>query len=133
VKPDRYLELCAAFALRPIRSEEHLEQALAFAAALDSRDELTDEEDDYLDVLARLIEDYEAVHHPIDEKGLTGAGMLKFLIESNHLSQCEVSKGSGIPESSLSQMLMGKRKIGVKHMTALGRFFHVDPGVFLDT
>ena len=130
---DSYSTLCEAFPLRPIRSDEHLKQALSVAESIDRKDSLTDDEEDYVEVLSRLIEDYEAARYAVDEKGLTGAGMLRFLIDSNHHSQVEVSKGSGIPESSLSQMLAGKRKIGVTHMITLGRFFHVDPGVFLDT
>ncbi len=35
-------------------------------------------------------------------------------------------------ESTVSEVLAGKRKLGVKHIQALARFFKVKAAVFLD-
>jgi HTH-type transcriptional regulator/antitoxin HigA len=37
----------------------------------------------------------------------------------------------GIAESTLSEILAGKRKLGVKHVAVLARYFRVDPGLFI--
>lgn len=37
-----------------------------------------------------------------------------------------------MPLSTVSEILSGKRKLNVKHITALAGFFKVDPGLFID-
>jgi HTH-type transcriptional regulator/antitoxin HigA len=62
---DPYLDLVRAFPLRPIRSAEEHDRAIATIDALsDRRPELRPEEHDYLIVLALLIERYEEDLYP---------------------------------------------------------------------
>lgn len=62
---DPYLDLVRAFPLRPIRSAEEHDRAIATIDALsDRRPELRPEEHDYLIVLALLIELYENEIYP---------------------------------------------------------------------
>jgi antitoxin component HigA of HigAB toxin-antitoxin module len=42
-----------------------------------------------------------------------------------------VAAEAGIAESALSEILAGKRKLGVKSITALAGYFKVDPGLFI--
>jgi HTH-type transcriptional regulator/antitoxin HigA len=64
--PDAYLDLVRAFPLRPLRSIEELDRAIAAIDALaDRRDEWTAAEDDYFLVLALLIERYEDEIYPM--------------------------------------------------------------------
>ena len=60
-----YLALIRKLPLRPIRSEDDLDRAIAMADALSDRAELSPDEHDYLLVLSGLIEGYEDEHHPI--------------------------------------------------------------------
>jgi HTH-type transcriptional regulator/antitoxin HigA len=63
---DAYLDLVRAFPLRPLRSIEELDRAIATIDALaDRRDEWTAAEDDYFLVLALLIERYEDEIYPM--------------------------------------------------------------------
>src|SRR4051812_1534937 len=87
---DPYLSLIRGFPLRPLRSDSDLEAAIAMADALVDRAELLPEEQDYLDVLSKLIEDYEDEHDPLQD--ITGVEALRFLIEENGLSQSQLSK-----------------------------------------
>jgi transcriptional regulator with XRE-family HTH domain len=42
-----------------------------------------------------------------------------------------VAAEAGIAESTLSEILAGKRKFGIKYITALAGYFKVDPGLFI--
>jgi HTH-type transcriptional regulator/antitoxin HigA len=130
VRPSpRYLKLIGRFPLRPLRSDEELEEATEVAEELDFRDDLTPDERDYLDVLIGLIERYEDEHHPIPD--VSGPEALKSLIEFRGISQSEVARGAGIADSVLSEILHGKRHMGLKTIEALAGYFRVDPGLFI--
>jgi HTH-type transcriptional regulator/antitoxin HigA len=125
---DRYLELVCRFPLRPIRSDAELDEAIQVLDSLIDQDELTPPEDDYLDVLSDLVEAYEDVHYPIGP--VSDADMLRSFLDSHRVKQSAVAKGAGITESTISEVLSGKRKLNRKQIGKLARFFHVDPGVF---
>jgi hypothetical protein len=36
------------------------------------------------------------------------------------------------PESTLSEVLLGRRRLNTRHIGILSRYFRIDPGVFLD-
>ncbi len=124
-----YLDLVRKLPLRPIRSEAELDRAIAMVDSLSDRGTLSPDEHDYLLVLSGLIEDYEDEHHPIPV--VTGVPMLRFLIESKGISQARVAAEAGIAESTLSEILAGKRKLGVKYIRDLAEYFKVDPGLLI--
>ncbi|AGA27796.1 helix-turn-helix domain-containing protein [Singulisphaera acidiphila] len=126
----RYMELVAAFPLRPLRSEAQLDRAIKVVDGLIDQAKRTKDEEDYLDVLGTLIEGYEEVHHPMGE--VSGIGMLIHLMEARGVNQAGVSQGASLPLSTVSEILAGKRKLNVKHIKALSRFFKVAPGLFID-
>ena len=126
---DRYLELIRQLPLRPIRSEEELDIAIAMVDSLIDRDELTSDEDDYLDVLSDLVRKYETEHHPMPP--VSDAEMLRHLIESRDTTQARVAAEAGIAESTVSEVLAGKRGLNRKHIEALARHFKVNPAVFI--
>ncbi len=130
---DTYLELVRRCPLRPIRTEAELDRAQAIINELLDRDRLDAGEDDYLDVLSDLVERYEDKAHPIPTDDLTEAEMLQHLIEARGVKQVDVARGAGIAESTLSEVLAGKRKLTRGQVEKLARYFHVAPGVFLDT
>ena len=61
----RYLDLVRRFPLRPLRSAADLDAAVAVVDELLDRADLSDPEQDYLDVLSDQIEAYEAGAVPI--------------------------------------------------------------------
>jgi HTH-type transcriptional regulator/antitoxin HigA len=126
---DRYFELVKAFPLRPIRSDGELERATAVIDSLVDREALDLDESDYLDVLSDLVEKYERAHHPVPP--VADAELLRHLIESRETTQAQVAQGAGIAESTVSEILSGRRKLSRSHIEALARFFHVSPAVFL--
>ena len=125
---DRYLELVRRFPLRPLRTDADLDAAVAVIDALVDQDRLSAPEQDYLDVLSDLVEAYEAEAVPI--RPAADADMLRFLIEQKGVTQAEVAKKSGIAESTISEVLAGKRKLNRAQIGKLARYFHVPPGAF---
>lgn len=124
----RYLELIRNFPLRPIRSERELDEATEAIHSLIDRETLSGAEQDYLDVLTNLVEAYESVHYP--EEPVSDAQMLRFLIEMKDVTQIEAAKGAGIAESTISEVLSGKRKLNRAQIGKLARYFRVEPGAF---
>jgi HTH-type transcriptional regulator / antitoxin HigA len=127
-RQDRYLELVRRFPLRPIRSEEELDDAIRVIDMLVDQEKRSDAEEDYLDVLGDLIEAYEDVHHPMDEP--SDGDMLRFLIEQKGVTQAAVARDAGLAASTVSEVLAGKRTLTRAQIGKLAKFFKVEPGVF---
>ena len=127
-REDRYLELVRRFPLCPLCSDADLDAAVAVIDSLIDQDELSPPEQDYLDVLSDLVEAYEAEAVPIAP--VSDGDMLRFLIEHKGVTQTEVAKKAGIAESTISEVLAGKRKLNRTQIGKLARFFHVEPGTF---
>ena len=125
---DRYLELLAKFPLRPVRTEAELDAATAVIHELIDQETRSVAEDDYLDVLSRLVEEYEAEHYPVE--AVPDAEMLAYLMELQGRTQTDVAKGAKIAASTVSEVLSGKRTLNRGQIGKLARYFRVGPGVF---
>jgi HTH-type transcriptional regulator/antitoxin HigA len=129
VAGESYMNLIREFPLFLIRDEADLDDAVAVIDRLTDRDELTSDEQNYLDVLSRLVEYYEDEHDPLPV--MTGVEALRFLIGENGLSQAQLSKETRIPETTLCEILTGKRGISPKVRAALAERFKVAPTLFV--
>jgi HTH-type transcriptional regulator/antitoxin HigA len=125
---DRYLDLVLRFPLRPLRSEDDLDKAVGIVDSLLDRRDLAADEEDYLDVLGDLIERYESQAHPMPT--VSDAEMLHHLIEAKGVSQTDVSDATGIADSTISEVLKGKRSLNRGHIGKLANYFSVSPDVF---
>ncbi len=125
---DRYLDLVLRFPLRPIRSDKELDEAVRMVDSLLDRRDLAAEEQDYLEVLGDLVEQYESEAHPMPP--LSDAAMLVHLIEAKGVSQRQVSGATGIADSTISEVLKGKRHLNRSHIGKLAKYFSVSPDVF---
>ena len=113
----------------PIRSEADYERMVTMMNAL--LDETGDDEDHPLSGLLELIADgvsrYEQQHHAIAAAEPKDA--LRFLMGSRSLRQEDLS--AIVPQSNLSAILAGKRKISASMAGKLGKFFRISPAVFV--
>ncbi|MBN2024671.1 MAG: helix-turn-helix domain-containing protein, partial [Pirellulales bacterium] len=114
---NRYMDLVRQFPLRPIRSKKALADATKMIDSLLDRARLTADERDYLDVLGRLVEDYESKEVPIEP--VSDAEMLRQLIDARGVSQTAVSSATGIVNSTISAVLRGKRSLSRDHIRRL--------------
>src|ERR1700722_13964497 len=128
-REDRYLELVRQFPLRPLRTEADLDAAIAIIDLLIDQESLSVPEQDYLDVLSDLVEAYENEVVPMTP--VSDSEMLRFLIEQKGVSQSETATGARIAESTISEVLSGKRKLIRTQIGKLARYFHVEPGTFM--
>ena len=129
----KYLALVRKFPLRLIRSEAENEAALTVIEALGKRQQerpLEPEEHDYIAVLAKLIEEYENEHYPSGP--VSGAAMLAHLIEAKSITPARLAADTGLAESTISQLLKGKRKLSRHTIARFANYFHVEPTLFAD-
>jgi HTH-type transcriptional regulator/antitoxin HigA len=124
----KYFALVRQLPLRPIRSEAQLDRAIEMIDSLIDRDSLDPAEEDYLDVLGDLVHRYETEEHSMPP--VSDGEMLQFLIEAKIVTQAEVATATGIAESTISEVLSGKRHLNRHHIGLLARYFHVSPAVF---
>jgi len=127
---DRYFALIRKLPLRPISSDAELDRAIAMIDRLLARGALAADEEDYLDVLSDLVEKFEDQRYPIEP--VSGIDALRHLVESSGKTRATVATEAGLPESTLSELLLGRRRLNTRHIGILARHFHIDPGVFLD-
>jgi HTH-type transcriptional regulator/antitoxin HigA len=114
---------------RVIRSERENEAALAEVRALLGVHARTPAIEEYLDLLAALIEKYEEEHYQMPEAAMP-ADILRELMLERGMTVTELgalikSKGTA------SQMLSGRRKISVKAAKRFAEFFKVPVSLFL--
>jgi HTH-type transcriptional regulator/antitoxin HigA len=125
----RYLELVAAFPLRPIHSDEELVQAIAMIDSLLVKENLHVDEEDYLDVLTDLVEKFETENDPFPT--VSEADMLRHLIEARAITQTKLAEDTNIAISTISSVLSGKRGLTRDQIATLSRYFKVSPAVFI--
>jgi HTH-type transcriptional regulator/antitoxin HigA len=125
----KYLELIRSFPLRPIRSEAELDRAEAMLHRLLDAPSLSAPEQDYLEILGNVITEYESKAHPIET--LPPNQMLAMSIESKGVTQTEVSRATGIPVSTISELIARKREFNRAHVEKLCGYFGLDPKAFI--
>jgi HTH-type transcriptional regulator / antitoxin HigA len=125
-----YVEMLTTFPPRPIKSSIECDQVQAVIDQLLDEQQLSEEQRDYLNLLALLIEDYEAKTFAISD--IYGVELLKVLIVDRGLKQKDL-----VPifktESIVSAVLSGQRNLTVEHIENLANFFHLSPAVFFKT
>jgi HTH-type transcriptional regulator/antitoxin HigA len=124
---DSYLELVLAFPLASIRSERHLHEAQKVMDRLLSRGKLDQGEEMYLDALSDLVAAYEDEHHAIPPA--SDADMLRHLMDANGVTQAQLSRKTGLPKSSLSEVLSGKKPFSRQMIRVLAAYFKVATSV----
>jgi HTH-type transcriptional regulator/antitoxin HigA len=115
--------------LRPIRDEAGYDQMVALMNSL--LDVVGDDEEHALSGLLELLGDvvskYEGEHYAIEAAAPKDS--LRFLIEARGLHQEDLS--AIVPQSNLSAILSGKRKISATLAGKFGKFFGVSPALFV--
>ena len=124
---DSYMELVLNFPLASIKSDEHLAEAQRVMDGLLARGTLDAGEETYLDALSDLVGSYEDEQHAIEPA--SDADMLRHLMEARGVTQVQLSHDTGLPKSSVSEVLAGKKTFSRQMIRKLAEYFHVDIGV----
>ena len=125
---DTYQKLIKQFRLVPIKDDNQLKLAHEMMDRL-LQEDLDPSGEDYLSVLADLIESYEDRHFPIADA--SEVDILRELMRANGLSQTDLAKKVGIVQSTISNVLNGNRKLTKNQVIKLAEFFGVEPSLFL--
>jgi HTH-type transcriptional regulator/antitoxin HigA len=123
------MSLVQRFPLRPIRTDHELESAFSIIDELTDRDDLSEAESDYLEVLGDLVQKYEDEH--VAMPLVSDSEMLHSLMEETGSKQADVVRGTGISKTVISLVLSGKRSLTREHIEALSRYFEVNPASFM--
>ncbi|HYW48878.1 MAG TPA: helix-turn-helix domain-containing protein [Bryobacteraceae bacterium] len=125
----KYARVLARVLPRVITADEEHERMLTEVEKLmDKGEHRSMEEDAALDLIVRLIQDYEATHHPLPDP--SPHEMLVYLMEQRGLKQAAllpVFKSRGYA----SDVINGKRAISKAHARRLAEFFQVSADLFV--
>ena len=115
------------FVLRPIHNKVDYQDALAVAAELSSRSDLTCEQADYLEVLTKVIADYEEKRFEMSKH--SPQEILEFLVEENQMSGSDLGRILG-SRTLGPALLRGERSLSKTHIKKLADYFSVSPALF---
>lgn len=115
------------FVLRPIHKKRDYQKALAVATALASREDLSSEQADYLEILTKIIADYEEKH--LETSKYSPQEILEFLVEENQMSGSDLGRILG-SRTLGPALLRGKRTLSKTHIKKLSEYFSVSPALF---
>ena len=115
------------FVLRPIRNKSDYQKALDVATELSSRTDLTSEQADYLEILTKVIADYEDKHFKMTKH--SPREILEFLVEENQMSGSDLGRILG-NRTLGPALLRGERSLSKTHIKKLAKHFSVSPALF---
>ncbi len=124
---DSYLELVLLFPLASIRSDRHLRAAQGVMDRMLAKGKLNAGESLYLDALSDLVAAFEDEHHAIEPA--SDSDMLSHLLEAKGINQAELHRTTGIPKSTISEVLAGKKPFSRHMIRKLAAFFQVDVSI----
>lgn len=123
-----YEGLCRMFLPRPIRDEVDHDNTMEVIDAMAGHD-LNDDQEDYLDLLATLVSEYDRAHHTMDLSHLTPRDRLKALCDDRGMTAVELGNLVG-DHAAGDQLLKGEREPSKSEIRTLAAHFRVDPGFF---
>ncbi len=126
---EEYWRLAREFPLVSIHDDTHLEKALDVVDRLTDRSTRTAGTEEYLRALADLVYVYEQAH--VTWPPVTGVDIVRHLMEENGLSQADLAPLFG-GRSVISDVLAGKRRFNLTHITRLAERFGLPADVFIE-
>ena len=119
-----YKELLQEFVPRPIVSERAYQRALKQIERLIRKPKKIRPEDDMLELLATLVEQYE-IRNGYSNPVISPRDRLAGLIEARQLTQTDLSRRSNVPRTTINEILCGKRSISKTNAVRLAEYFGV--------
>lgn len=123
-----YSKLLSEYKPRLIKTEEENDRFLAVVEDLLSRSYLTAEEDVLLELLVRLIEDFESQHYQLNVS--TPRSRILHLLEAQGLEISDLIPVLGSSEL-VFQVINGEVELTREQTEMLGKFFHIDGSLFV--
>jgi antitoxin component HigA of HigAB toxin-antitoxin module len=92
---------------------------------------LTPDQEDYFDLLCRLIEDYEKEHAQLDTSKVTALDALRHLLDANDMSAADLARLLEVHRTLGAMILRGERRLTLAHVRTLANRFRVSADLFL--
>jgi len=127
--PKTYSGLVALHMPRPVHDKVAYDNAVEVVHALAGH-KLNHDQDDYLAIMAKLVEDYENETVP-EPKPIKGIEALKFLLEENSLTADDLGDIIGVNRSIAYRILKRGRNLTADHIKKLAARFAVSADLFL--
>jgi HTH-type transcriptional regulator/antitoxin HigA len=127
--PKTYNGLVSLLVPRPIHDRTSYENAVEVVHAL-AGFKLNRDQDDYLELMAKIVEDYEreTVPEPAPVRGIES---LRFLLKENDLTADDLGSIIGVDRSIAYRILKGARNLTAEHIKKLSSRFAVSADLFL--
>jgi len=91
---------------------------------------LNTEQQDYLDVLTELVDEYDK-SKKIRLPKISGLDSLKYLLEEHGMSAADLSRILGTSRNLGAMILRGERRLTLAHVRTLAKHFSVSADLFL--
>lgn len=128
--PKDYPGLCRILTPRPIHDKVDFENVAEITDAIAGH-KLTADQEDYFDLLCRLIEDYEKEHAQLDTSKVTGLEALQHLLEAHDMSAADLARLLDVHRTLGAMILRGERQLTLAHVRTLAKHFNVSGDLFL--
>ena len=126
--PRDYAALCRILTPRPIHDKVELQNVTEITDTMAGH-KLTPDQEDYFDLLCRLIEDYEKDQVPAPI--VTELEALQCLMDAHGMSASDLARLLDVHRTLGAMILRGERKLTLNHVRTLSRHFGVSADVFL--
>lgn len=126
--PKDYAGLCRIFTPRRIHDKVDFENVTEITDAMAGH-ALTPDQEDYFDLLCRLIEDYEK--EDVNAPKVTAQEALRHLLDAHGMSAADLARLLGVHRTLGAMILRGERKLTLNHVRTLAHHFSVSADVFL--
>jgi HTH-type transcriptional regulator / antitoxin HigA len=124
-----YSQLLTHFQPKPIRSAREHSRALVLVEELMDKQRTSAAERQMIELLATLIDQYEESEWPTPHAA--PGEVLAFLLTERRMAQSELSRQLAIPQSTIANVIAGRRQLSKTNVLALSRFFRVSPMLFM--
>ena len=128
--PKDYTGLCRRLTPRPTPDKVEFENVTEMADAMAGH-KLTPDQEDYLDLLCRLIEDYEKEHTQLGTPKVTALDALQHLLDAHDMSAADLARLLDVHRTLGAMILRGERQLTLAHVRALAKHFSVSADLFL--
>ena len=128
--PKDYAALCRLLPPRPLRDRVDVENVTEITDAMAGH-KLSPDQEDYFDLLCRLLEDYEKAHAEPATRGVTGLDALQHLLDAHEMSAADLARLLDVHRTLGAMILRGERQLTLAHVRTLARHFSVSADLFL--
>ena len=128
--PEDYAGLCRLLTPRPLHDKVDFENVTEITDAMAGH-KLTLDQEDYFDLLCRLIEDYEKEKAQLDTPKVTALDALQHLLDANDMSAADLARLLDVHRTLGGMILRGERQLTLAHVRTLAKHFSVSSDLFL--